>query len=264
LKFTPETSGEFYLCQCKETKTPPYCDGSHKCGLDRNFIRDRKNIIRDAVLNIGLGREKKILDVGCGDGEITTRIAPFASQIVGIDPSEELISIAKSRKIATNTSFDVGVGEKLSYPDGQFDVVVFLESLHHVQSPKAALEEASRVLINGGVLLVIEPIFLGGTLEEIVAIYNNEQEVREAAERAVTLAPSLLPLTLTTEFCVQVDYLVRDVESFIKYEVKAKRWNKWDETMRSRVSEMVEIAPRAANGAILLTERLKGWLFTRQ
>jgi CDGSH-type Zn-finger protein len=28
--FKPEKSGEHWLCRCKRTKTPPYCDGSHK------------------------------------------------------------------------------------------------------------------------------------------------------------------------------------------------------------------------------------------
>jgi SAM-dependent methyltransferase len=86
----------------------------------------------------------RILDAGCGDGAIATLLVeqfPGAS-IEGIDTL-----VWPDAKIPVR-SFD---GERLPFEDGTFDVVMFVDVLHHARNPMALLREARRV---GKVVLI--------------------------------------------------------------------------------------------------------------
>ena len=74
-----------------------------------------------------LVRRKRVIDVGCGDGRMALGCAPYASEVVGVDPDPEAIRIArkKAREIgAANARFKVGVAQDLPFPDEHFDVVL--------------------------------------------------------------------------------------------------------------------------------------------
>jgi ubiquinone/menaquinone biosynthesis C-methylase UbiE len=76
---------------------------------------------------IGLVRHKRVIDVGCGDGRMALGCAPYASEVVGVDPDPEAIRLArrKARKLgAANVRFKVGVAQELPFPDEHFDVVI--------------------------------------------------------------------------------------------------------------------------------------------
>jgi SAM-dependent methyltransferase len=80
----------------------------------------------------------KVLDVGCGDGALSSEILNQRPDIslAGIDVfvrPETLIPVKK---------FD---GSRIPYPDGSFDVVIFVDVLHHTMDPTILLREASRV-----------------------------------------------------------------------------------------------------------------------
>jgi ubiquinone/menaquinone biosynthesis C-methylase UbiE len=68
-----------------------------------------------------------VLDLGCGDGRLALGVAPFAKDVVGLDPDAELIALAKTRAREAgfdNTHFEVGAGQSLGFPDAWFDVVI--------------------------------------------------------------------------------------------------------------------------------------------
>lgn len=74
---------------------------------------------------VGLVRRKRVIDVGCGDGRMALGCAPYASEVVGVDPDAEAIRLAraKARELrATNTRFKVGVAQQLPFADEHFDV----------------------------------------------------------------------------------------------------------------------------------------------
>ncbi len=59
----------------------------------------------------------RVLEVGCGDGRLTWLYAPRAESILGIDPDEEQISLARSAtppEVADRVRFEVGEAEDLS------------------------------------------------------------------------------------------------------------------------------------------------------
>jgi ubiquinone/menaquinone biosynthesis C-methylase UbiE len=95
---------------------------------------------------------RDVLDVGCGTGRLTRwiaeRLGPRGS-VVGIDPLEHRISIARSHAGAAR--FEVGRAEDLgAFEDSSFDAVCLSSVLHWVADKASALAEIRRVLRPGG------------------------------------------------------------------------------------------------------------------
>ncbi|KAJ8115032.1 hypothetical protein ONZ43_g4763 [Nemania bipapillata] len=92
----------------------------------------------------------RVLDVGCGPGDLTAQIAELVGEtgcVIGIDPSKERIAIAIGERTGPNISFQLGIAEDLSqFPSSSFDVVFVNSTLHWVQDQPAAIMEFGRVL----------------------------------------------------------------------------------------------------------------------
>ena len=106
----------------------------------------------------------RVLEVGCGTGIITTKIAalPGVAEAVGVDPGPFFVDRARRR--APELRFEVADGRALPFPDGSFDGVVFATTLCHVPGPEIALAEARRVLRRGGYLLVYDGDYVTATV----------------------------------------------------------------------------------------------------
>jgi ubiquinone/menaquinone biosynthesis C-methylase UbiE len=99
---------------------------------------------------------KSVLDVGCGDGLFTIRMAEKANQVVGLDFSKIAISEANknlSKANAKNVRFQVGNAGNLPFPKEAFDLVTCRRG--PVTDSTKSLSEAFRVLKKGGVLMEI-------------------------------------------------------------------------------------------------------------
>lgn len=74
-------------------------------------------------------RGKRVLEIGCGDGRLTLRLASLgAKRIEAIDPNAGLIQTARHElpaRYRERISYHVGHAERLRFPDGAFDIVVF-------------------------------------------------------------------------------------------------------------------------------------------
>lgn len=76
---------------------------------------------------VGLVRGKRVIDIGCGDGRMALGCAPYASEVVGVDPDPSAIRLAraKTRELGlANAQFKVGVAQDLPFPDEHFDVAI--------------------------------------------------------------------------------------------------------------------------------------------
>ena len=74
-----------------------------------------------------LVRGKRVLDLGCGDGRLALGAAPYAKQVIGIEPDAELIrsASAKARQAGyRHVRFAVGAGQSIDLPDASVDVVI--------------------------------------------------------------------------------------------------------------------------------------------
>ena len=89
---------------------------------------------------------ERILDLGCGDGQLTARIAPSGAKVTGLDASPQMAAAARSRGIEVME----GSAESLPFADSSFDAVFSNAALHWVRDQEAMLAEVHRVLIPGG------------------------------------------------------------------------------------------------------------------
>jgi trans-aconitate methyltransferase len=87
-----------------------------------------------------------ILDLGCGDGHLTQRIAAAGASVVGVDASVEMVAAARHRGMIA----EVGNAETLPYQDKTFDAVFSNAVLHWVRDHDAMMAQVRRVLKPGG------------------------------------------------------------------------------------------------------------------
>ena len=125
---------------------------------------------------------KKVLEIGCGAGRISSFLSKEISQLIAIDPDDN--AIKKAQKNIPGVDFTVGSGEILNYPDFFFDTVIFTLSLHHHPNSKKALSEAKRVLRQNGMIIVVEPVN-DGELEQVFAFVHNENTETLDAQNSI-------------------------------------------------------------------------------
>lgn len=106
-----------------------------------------------------VGKNNRVLDVGCYDGTISRQIANQDNQVVGIDISRKAAAMARKKGI---TAFSLNIEEQ-SIPTrlGRFDVVVAGEIIEHVFDPDSFLKKLHAVLKPGGQLLITTPNLAG-------------------------------------------------------------------------------------------------------
>lgn len=109
----------------------------------------------------------KLLDVGCGNGNVLAALEDTKIELYGIDLSENMINEAKNR-LGSNVDLCIGDAEKLPYQDDYFDVVVCNASFHHYPNPEVVLKDMHRVLKKGAKLLIGE----GYVIQPLRALLN--------------------------------------------------------------------------------------------
>jgi len=97
-----------------------------------------------------LAKNISILDVGCGGGFISNGLAKLGLDVVGLDASEESLSIARKNDSTGTVDYLRGDANQLCISDQQFDVVLAMDFLEHVERPDQIIGEISRVLKPGG------------------------------------------------------------------------------------------------------------------
>jgi ubiquinone/menaquinone biosynthesis C-methylase UbiE len=98
---------------------------------------------------------RKVLDAGCGCGEIMELVAKArACECCGLDIAPSAVARVTERGMMAKVSTLPAV----PYPDDSFDVVICLEVLEHVPHPAKAIREFQRVLRPNGTLIVTVPI----------------------------------------------------------------------------------------------------------
>jgi ubiquinone/menaquinone biosynthesis C-methylase UbiE len=102
----------------------------------------------------------RLLDVGCGPGNIALKIArrwPEA-QVIGLDYSSSMIraarAAAQAQSLAQRARFLAGDAKKLPFAGATFDFVLSNSVLHHLPDPLPFFNEMARVVKRGGVVLL--------------------------------------------------------------------------------------------------------------
>ena len=113
-----------------------------------------------------------ILDAGCGSGLLLEKLNGLIDLAVGVDFSERMIKIARSKIKSENIEFVIGDVESMPFRNDSFDTIFMFTVLNNTPKPLRALNEAWRILKEKGCLVVS---FLKKTFtEEDAQILLNE------------------------------------------------------------------------------------------
>ena len=105
-----------------------------------------QDVALDAVL---AGAPRRVLEAGCGRGELAERLVHAGLEVVACDQSERMVELTRARGVDACVA-DV---QALPFPDGAFDAAVANFMLYHVPDIDRALAELRRVLSSGGRLV---------------------------------------------------------------------------------------------------------------
>lgn len=124
-----------------------------------------------------------VVDVGCGDGALARMMARRGAHVTGIEVSPRALAKARAAPLVADERYIQGVAEDLPLSNRSADIVIFFNSLHHVDGAgmHKALKEAARVLKPGGLLLVSEPLAQGPYFE-LMRPAHDETVVRSKAQ----------------------------------------------------------------------------------
>lgn len=99
-------------------------------------------------------RVADILDLGCGTGRHSEALArQFEARVIGIDPSESMLSKATEKCGDERVTFQRGHGEALPLAEDSLDLILMSMVFHHLEDPAQVARECHRVLRQGGTLL---------------------------------------------------------------------------------------------------------------
>ncbi len=101
----------------------------------------------------------RVADLGCGEGYLTIEVARWASRVIAVDRSNDVLRRARElakRRRATNILWKRGEIERVPIRDATVDVTLLSQALHHADSPETGLREAARILVPGGRVLVLD------------------------------------------------------------------------------------------------------------
>ena len=90
----------------------------------------------------------RVLDVGCGDGQIARALAAHGCAVVGVDPTERNLEVARER--GGGPEYIKGEAADLPFDDASFDAVVACLVFEHIDDLDGAIAEVARVLRPGG------------------------------------------------------------------------------------------------------------------
>jgi ubiquinone/menaquinone biosynthesis C-methylase UbiE/DNA-binding HxlR family transcriptional regulator len=116
-----------------------------------------------------------IADLGAGEGAFALLLAERATKVIAVDSSAKMIEVSREQALrhgVKNVEYRLGDMEELPIEDGVVDLVFFSQSLHHALHPERAIQEAWRVLVPGGRIVVLD--LLKHRFEEAREIYADE------------------------------------------------------------------------------------------
>ncbi len=98
---------------------------------------------------------KTILDIGCGGGLISVPLSRLGGKVTGIDADQQAISVAKqhAKTQELNIDFIHGAAENLVADGRQFDVVMALEIIEHVDNPELFVQLCSKLVKPNGLVI---------------------------------------------------------------------------------------------------------------
>lgn len=121
-----------------------------------SFAKYMENGAIEVLDNWNISSGAKLLDVGCGSGQIAISAAKKGIQVTGIDIASNLIQYARERaaKSRLNAQFEVGDAECLPYENASFDIATSMFGAMFAPRPEVVSSEFARIIKPGGRLFM--------------------------------------------------------------------------------------------------------------
>ena len=113
-----------------------------------------REIAESNVMWLKASENGRLLDIGCGNGSFLTKMRQLGWSVVGVEPDEKAVSIAREK---LGLEIFQGSLEEAEFPEGYFDAITMNHVIEHVLDPIGLLKECHRVLRPGGELIVVTP-----------------------------------------------------------------------------------------------------------
>ena len=159
----------------------------------RNKMRIVREILTsDTTLDLGMGRDVFLLDVGCGTGISTNA---FPAICAGIDPARELLSQGNSIRMLENTQSDPsslpverhgsnagyiqGLAEAIPVKDKSCAISVSITAVHNFNDVKSGIAELCRITSERSIITVLKK---SSRFDEIIVLIKDRFEVLHTEE----------------------------------------------------------------------------------
>ena len=116
-----------------------------------------------------------IADLGAGEGAFALLLAQRAKKVIAVDSSAKMVEVAREQALrygVGNLDYRLGDMEELPIDSSSVDLVFFSQSLHHALHPGRAVSEASRILVPGGRIVILD--LVKHRFEEARELYADE------------------------------------------------------------------------------------------
>jgi 2-polyprenyl-3-methyl-5-hydroxy-6-metoxy-1,4-benzoquinol methylase len=186
LQELPVYKDEFFQ-QCRETAKSIYRVPRLEVNDRRVWSGDQLSFHYELAARY-LAPSMKVLDIACGDGYGTRKLADQVDEVHGGDIDPDVIAQAGGEGQLRNIRFHTEDITKMSFPENMFDAVVSMETIEHVAADDC-LREIRRVLKPGGLSVISTPQNILGRIP-INAMHVREyslEEIVELCERYLTV-----------------------------------------------------------------------------
>lgn len=166
----------------------------------KKMIRTIAGILKEAEMSPG----EKVLDAGCGTGNYARALAEEGFQVTGIDYSAGMLQSARAKVtpvLAERLVFEKqDMNGPLPYPDAYFDHAVSITSLWTVADPRFTLGELTRVLKQGGKLVVTQVPKSGDSLGKTISYRLKHLEKKTPLKIALVVIKAGIEKTSATKY----------------------------------------------------------------
>ncbi|MFC1961741.1 class I SAM-dependent methyltransferase [Chloroflexota bacterium] len=164
--------------------------------------RDKLSLLDKGILRL-VGKNRMVLDVGCGDGHLAIACALKHNNVVALDISKVAIELANTRNDRGQVEFQVGDAKSLPFKEKSFDVVIAKDVIEHMPTKHADMhfQEVWRVLRENGRYIMFTPPkllgdFSGGAHLELYGLADLILVLRREGFRIKVINPLLFVMGL--------------------------------------------------------------------
>jgi len=170
----------------------------------KNFPRSHhQQAYGDIIKSVGPLRAKRVLELGCGRGDLSVFLAKQGAEVTGVDVGENLIGAAKLLAEVNDVrcEFQAANITDIPFEANTYDVVLGIAILHHLSPPdlRKALQETHRVLKDDGVAFFVETVEDSKVFDFIQNIFPRQKKGSR------WYRPSILQRKAWREYVKQMD-----------------------------------------------------------